>query len=125
MKTEKEVNDIGAARDQGLEEISKLQKELDNARNEIVVFKKAVGQGSIGGVAHVKVKEPESYDGMRGVKALGNLLWDIEQYLEHLDILDDEAKVKVVAQFLMKDAKMWWQRKMDQIANGEAVEISS
>lgn len=49
----------------------------------------------------------------------------MEQYLEHLGIPDDEAKVKVVVQFLTKYAKMWWQRKMDQIANADGEEISS
>jgi len=38
---------------------------------------------------------------------------------------DDEAKVKVVAKFLTKDAKMWWRRKIDQISSGDAEEITS
>jgi len=59
-------------------------------------------------VPHVTVKELQSYDGTRSAKTLGNLLWDMEQYLEHLGLFDDEIKVKVVAQFLTKDAKMWW-----------------
>jgi len=59
-------------------------------------------------VPHVKVKELESYDGTRSEKNLGNLLWDMEQYLEHLGLSDDETKVKVADQFLTKDAKMWW-----------------
>lgn len=31
--------------------------------------------------------------------------------------------MKVVAQFLTKDAKMWWRRRMDRIANGSASDI--
>jgi len=73
----------------------------------------------------VKVKEPESYDGTRSAKTLGNFLWDMEQYLERLGLSDDETKVKVAAQFLTKDAKMWWRRRMDQIANGSAGDITS
>jgi len=45
--------------------------------------------------------------------------------LECLGLPDEETKVKVAAQFLMKDAKMWWQRRMDQIANGSADDITS
>lgn len=75
----------------------KLQKYLGDARNEIVVLKKAIGQNSSGGVAHVKVKVPDSYDGTRSAKNIGNFLWDMEQYLEHLGMSEEEAKVKVVA----------------------------
>ena len=49
----------------------------------------------------------------------------MEQYLERMGLSDDETKVKVVAQFLTKDAKMWWRRQMDQIANGSASDITS
>ena len=55
----------------------------------------------------MKFKEPESYDGTRSAKTLGNFLWDMEQHLERLGLSDDETKVKVAAQFLTKDAKMW------------------
>jgi len=88
------------------------------------VLKRAVRHNSGGGVPHVKVKEPESYDGTRSAKTLGNFLWDMEQYLERLGLSDEETKVKVVAQFLTKDAKMWWKRRMDQIANGSAGDIT-
>ena len=88
------------------------------------MLKRAVRHNSGGGVPHVKVKEPESYDGTRSAKTLGNFLWDMEQYLERLGLSDEETKVKVVAQFLTKDAKMWWKRRMDQIANGSAGDIT-
>ena len=39
----------------------------------------------------------------------------MEQYLECLGIPDDEAKVKVAAQFLTKDVNMRWIHKLDQI----------
>ena len=91
-----------------MEKILNFQKSLDEANDEIVVLKKVVRHNSGGGLSHVKIKEPESYDGTRSVKTLGNFLWDMEQYMEHLGLSDDETKVKVAAQFLTKDAKMWW-----------------
>ena len=75
------VKEVEEARDQGLAEIVDLRKSLDEARDEIVVLKKAVGHNSGGGVPHVKVKELESYDSTRSAKTLGNFLWDMEQYL--------------------------------------------
>ena len=119
------VKEVEEARDQGLAEIVGLRKSLDEARDEIAVLKKTMRHNSGGGVPHVKVKEPEAYDGTRSAKTLGNFLWDMEQYLEHLGLSDDEMKVKVATQFLKKDAKMWWRRRMDQIANGSAGDITS
>jgi len=90
-----------------------------------MVLKKAMRHNAGGGVSHVKVEEPEPYDGTRNAKTLGNFLWDMEQYLECLGLPEEETKVKMATQFLMKDAKMWWQRRMDQIANGSADDITS
>ena len=91
------VKEVEEARDQGLAEIVNLKKTLGKAKDEIAVLKKAVRHNSGGGVPHVKVKEPESYDGTRNAKTLGNFLWDMEQYLERLGLSDDETKVKVAA----------------------------
>eukprot|EP00253_Pinus_taeda_P035583 PITA_35583 len=106
-------------------EIVDLRKALEESKDEIVVLKKAVRHGSGRGVPHVKVKEPDSFDGTRSAKTLGNFLWDMEQYLERLGLSDDETKVKVATQFLTKDAKMWWRRRMDQVSNGSATNITS
>ena len=59
-------------------EILKLRQALDEALDEIAVLKKVVRHNSGGGVTHVKVKEPDSYDGTRSVKTLGNSssAWD-------------------------------------------------
>eukprot|EP00253_Pinus_taeda_P017950 PITA_17950 len=104
-KLEDKVKEIEEARDRGLAEILNLPKSLDGARDEIAVLKKAMGHNSGEGVPHVKVKEPESYDGARSTKTLGNFILDMEKYLELLGQSDDETKVKAAAQFLMKDVK--------------------
>lgn len=54
-----------------------LKKTLEDTRKELVIVKKVVGHNSVGGMLHAKVKEPESYDGTRNEKILGNFLWDI------------------------------------------------
>jgi len=112
-------------KDQVFEEITKLQKCLDEALNEIFILKNAVAKGLVGGAAHTKIEELDSYDRVRSAKTLGNVLWDMEQYLEYLGISNEEAMVKVASQFLTKDAKMWWIGKVDQIAHGYAEDIST
>eukprot|EP00253_Pinus_taeda_P019438 PITA_19438 len=126
------VKEVKESRDQGLAEIMNLKgaldktsKALEEAKDEIAVLKRAVRHNSGIGVPHVKVKELESYDGTRSAKTLGNFLWDMEQYLERLGLPDGEAQVKVVAQFLTNDAKMWWRRRVDQMINGNGDDITS
>ena len=51
----------------GMYNISKMKKMLNEDLDEIALFKKAIGQGIIGGATHVK--EPDSYDGMRNEKS--------------------------------------------------------
>jgi len=87
------VKEVEESRDQGLAELVNLKGTLDKtnkapeeAQDEIAVLKRAVRHSSSGGVPHVKVKEPESYDGTRSAKVLGNFLWDMEQYLERLNL---------------------------------------
>lgn len=92
---EDEVKEIGEARDRGLAGILNLQKSLDDANDDIMVLKKVVRHNSSGGVSHVNIKEPESYDGTRSAKTLGNFLWDMEHYLECLGLSNDETKVKL------------------------------
>ena len=122
---EQRIKEVEEPRDQSLAKIENLEKTLEDTKNELVVVKKAVGHNSGGGVPRVKVKEPESYDGTRKAAILGNFLWDIEQYLERLNLVDGETQVKVATQFLTKDAKMWWRRRVDQIVNGSADDITS
>eukprot|EP00253_Pinus_taeda_P027727 PITA_27727 len=131
-KLEGRVKEVEESRDQGLAELANLKgtldkanKALEEAQDEITVLNRAVRHNSCGGVPHVKVKEPESYDGARSAKFLGNFLWDMEQYLEWLNLPKWEAQVKVAAQFLTNDAKMWWRRRADQITNGSADDITS
>eukprot|EP00253_Pinus_taeda_P030757 PITA_30757 len=132
MQLEGKVKEVEELRDQGIAELvnlkaslDKANKALEGAQDEIAVLKKAVRHNPGGGVPHVKVKEPESYDGTRSAKVLGNFLWDIEQYLERLNLSKGEAQVKVAAQFLTSDAKMWWRRRADQIVSGSADDITS
>jgi len=84
IQLEIRVKEVEESRDQGLAEIVNLKKTLEDTKNELAVVKKVVGHNSVGGMPHVKVKEPESCDGIRNAKILGNFLWDIEQYLERL-----------------------------------------
>lgn len=90
-KAKKKVNNFEAMKDQGLDEITKLQKSLDDARNQISIRKKVIGQGLVGGTANVKVKELDPYDGMWSAKSLSNFVWDVSKYVEFLEILDEEV----------------------------------
>ena len=55
----------------------------------------------------IKINELDLYDATHSVKLLGKFYWDIEQYLEQLNICLDETKVNVAAMFLTRNTKLW------------------
>lgn len=103
---EQRIKEVEESRDQSLAKVENLEKTLEDTENELTIVKRAMGHYSFGGMPHMKVKEPESYDGTRKAATLGNFLWDMEQYLERLNLIDGETQVKVATQFLTMDAKM-------------------
>ena len=121
----KKMEDMGQSNDRLVDELSKDLTRITELECDMVLMKRAMGQGSSGGSSHIKVKEPDSYDGARNAKTLGNFVWDMEQYLNQLAIPNEDAKVKIVAQFLTGDAKMWWRRKLDQMAQGVGSHIKN
>ena len=96
---EQRVREVEESRDQDLAEsraeIENSKKTLEDTKNELTIVKRAMGNNSFGGMPHMKVKEPESYDGTRKATILSNFLWDVEQYLERLNLVDGETQVKV------------------------------
>jgi hypothetical protein len=48
----------------------------------------------------IKVKEPKPYDGTRDAKLIGNLCWDMEQYLENMNGSLYKSKPKIYVMFL-------------------------
>ena len=76
----------------------------------ITLLKRALanGQKSIVILMRIKIKEPEPYDKTHNTKLLGNFNWVIEQYLEQLNRISDEAKVNAAVMFLTRTAKLWW-----------------
>eukprot|EP00253_Pinus_taeda_P011267 PITA_11267 len=98
------VKDVEDSRDQGLMEIMDLKKALDEAKDEIAVLKKAVRHSLGGGMPHVKVKEPDSFDGTRSAKTLGNFLWDMEKYLERMDQVSNGSATDITSWDDMKGA---------------------
>jgi len=121
----KKMEDMGQSNDRLVDELSKAITRIKELECEVVLVKRAMGQGSSGGSVPIKAKEPDSYDGARNAKTLGNFLWDMEQYLDRLNIHDEDVKIKIVAQFLTGDAKMWWRRRLDQIAQGVISDITT
>ena len=49
----------------------------------------------------------------------------MEQHFDWLAIPHEDAQVNIVAELLTGDVKMWWRRKLDQMAQGEGFDITT
>ena len=92
----KKLEDIDQSKDRVVDELAKTHTKIKDLECEMILLKRATGQGSSRGSAHIKVKEPDSYDGTRNEKTLGKFLWDMEQYLNRLAIPHEDAKMNIV-----------------------------
>ena len=105
---------------------AKMQSLMDDFKDtlqsygeDIAVLKKAVLQGSLSGskasFSKVQIPEPKGFNGNRNAKELENFLWDIEQFFKAAHVPDGE-KVSITNMYLIGDAKLWWQTRMEDDA---------
>nr|XP_016497969.1 PREDICTED: uncharacterized protein LOC107816746 [Nicotiana tabacum] len=74
---------------------------------------------------HVTVREtkiegpkPKEFRGDRNAQDVENFLWRMEDYFEHLNIVDEAAKVRAATMYLTDTAMLWWRRKMADMEKG-------
>jgi hypothetical protein len=75
---------------------------VKDLEDTITLLKRVATSGPSSSIVHmqIKMKETKPYDRTCNAKLLGNLCWDMEQYLEQLNVSLEEAKVNIVAMFL-------------------------
>eukprot|EP00253_Pinus_taeda_P019796 PITA_19796 len=122
------------------ETISKVKEELEGLRTQHDELKTQYEYIDFlctqleGRVKEVKVSRDQGLAEIMNLKgALDKTSKALEEAKDEISVLksvvrhnsDGEAQVKVVAQFLTNDAKMWWRRRVDQMINGNADDIAS
>ncbi|GJX21215.1 putative retrotransposon gag domain, aspartic peptidase domain protein [Tanacetum coccineum] len=58
--------------------------------------------------------------GKREARAVDDLLWEMEQYLERVNVVDDASKIKMATPYLKDTAALWWRCQYGDIERGTA-----
>ncbi|KAK3013720.1 hypothetical protein RJ639_008428 [Escallonia herrerae] len=95
-----------------LESLEENLKAIDNAQNADMVN---IPAGVMEHSSSPLVPEPKSYEGPRDAKELENLPFDAEQYFRAIRVDSEDTKVSMDAMYLVRDAKLWWQKKYAEI----------
>nr|GFD09791.1 hypothetical protein [Tanacetum cinerariifolium] len=53
-------------------------------------------------------------------RAVDDFLWEMEQYLEGVNVVDDASKIKMATRYLKDTAALWWRRRHGDIERGTA-----
>nr|GLL49496.1 uncharacterized protein LOC105969880 [Ipomoea trifida] len=66
----------------------------------------------------IDVPKPAPFKGNRDAKEVDSFLWQVEQYLDHQNVRDENTRIRTAALYLADNAGLWWRRKAADLARG-------
>ena len=87
----------------------KYEREIKDLQTELNVCKRALASGGdniIHTSSKVDIPKPSSFVGKREARAVDDFLWEMKQYFEAVDIVDDAKKIKTVTLYLKYTAAL-------------------
>ncbi|KAI5675744.1 hypothetical protein M9H77_06694 [Catharanthus roseus] len=99
--------EVARLRDVHQREINSLLMQLEEARGDLALCKKAVD-----------IPKPKSFAGTRNAREVDNFLWGLEQYFDAVGIIEEGAKIKSAALYLTDTAMLWWRRRQEDVKRG-------
>ncbi|KAF5806142.1 putative transcription factor interactor and regulator CCHC(Zn) family [Helianthus annuus] len=98
---------------------SKFAEKFKELQMELNICKQALAnRGDTIITSKTEVPKPSPFVGKREARAVDDFIWEIEQYFEAIDIVDDGKKIKTVTLYLKETAALWWRRKHMEIEKG-------
>ncbi|KAI5673638.1 hypothetical protein M9H77_14002 [Catharanthus roseus] len=113
--------EVASLRDVHQREINSLLMQLEEARGDLALCKKAVLAGSTTSMVEprrVDIPKPKSFAGTRNAREVDNFLWGLEQYFDTVGIIEEGAKIKSAALYLTDTAMLWWRRRQEDVKRG-------
>nr|GEV60448.1 inactive leucine-rich repeat receptor-like protein kinase CORYNE [Tanacetum cinerariifolium] len=85
----------------------------------------ASGGGNTDHGPKIDVPKPSKFMGKWEARTVDDFLWEMEQYLEGVNVMDDASKIKMTTRYLKDTAALWWRRQYGDIERGfESLEAS-
>nr|GFA50864.1 hypothetical protein [Tanacetum cinerariifolium] len=116
------MGEIAKIREEFGEEVSTFHQTIEDLQADVALCKRSLASG--GGNANqgpkLDVPKPSSFVGKREVRAVNDFLWEMKQYLEGVNVVDDASKIKMATRYLKDTAALWWRRRHGDIERGTA-----
>ncbi|GKC50074.1 putative retrotransposon gag domain, aspartic peptidase domain protein [Tanacetum coccineum] len=95
---------------------------IEDLQADMPLYKRSLASGG-GNPNHglkIDVLKPSSLVGKREARTVDDFLWEMEQYLEGVNVVDDASKIKMATRYLKDTAALWWRRRYGDIERGTA-----
>ncbi|GKC73685.1 putative retrotransposon gag domain, aspartic peptidase domain protein [Tanacetum coccineum] len=104
------------------EEVSTHHQTIKDLQADVTLYKRSLASGG-GNTNHglkIEVPKPSPFMGKQEARAVDDFLWEMEQYLEGVKVVDDASNIKMATRYLKDTAALWWRRWYADIERGTA-----
>ncbi|GJV83150.1 putative retrotransposon gag domain, aspartic peptidase domain protein [Tanacetum coccineum] len=104
------MGEITKIREEFGEEVSTLHQTIEDLQADMALCKRlckrslASGGGNTNHGPKIDVPKPSPFVGKREASAVDDFLWEMEQYLEGVNVVDDASKIKMETRYLKDTA---------------------
>nr|GEU97649.1 putative retrotransposon Gag domain, aspartic peptidase domain protein [Tanacetum cinerariifolium] len=116
------MGEITKIREEFGEEVSILHQTIEDLQVDVALYKRSLASGG-GNANHgpkLDVPKPSLFVGKREARAVDDFLWEMEQYLEGVNVMDDAPKIKMATRYLKDTAALYWRRQHGDIKRENA-----
>ncbi|GJZ87075.1 RNA-directed DNA polymerase, eukaryota [Tanacetum coccineum] len=116
------MGEIIKIREEFGEEVSTLHQVIEGLQADMTLCKRSLASGG-GNTNHgpkIDVPKPSPFVGKREARAVDDFLWEMEQYLEGVNVVDDASKIKMETRYLKDTAALWRRRRYEDIERATA-----
>ncbi|GJS21720.1 hypothetical protein Tco_0450352 [Tanacetum coccineum] len=111
------MGEITEIREEFGEEVFTLHQVIEDLQADMALCKRSLASG--GGYPNhgpkIDVPKPSPFVGKREARAVDDFLWEMEQYLKGVNVVDDASKIKMATRYLKDTATLWWRRRYGDI----------
>nr|GFC50436.1 putative retrotransposon Gag domain, aspartic peptidase domain protein [Tanacetum cinerariifolium] len=112
------MGEIAKIREEFGEEVSTLHQTIEDLQADVALCKRSLASGG-GNANHgpkLDVPKPSPFMGKREARAVDDFFWEMEQYLEGVNVVDDASKIKMATRYLKDTDDYLWE--MEQYLEG-------
>nr|GFA05301.1 hypothetical protein [Tanacetum cinerariifolium] len=116
------MSEITKIREEFGDEVSKLHQVIEALQADMALCKRSLASSG-GNTNHgpkIDVPKPSPFVGKREARAVDDFLWEMEQYLKGVNVVDDASKIKMATRYLKDTTTSWWRRRYEDIDRGTA-----